>query len=420
MIEFHIDTDESDMGQLSNLFYSSTFLETYSMLKRVDNTKALLIADIVKSGSGFDIENSFDEFVSKSYRKLNITLKRLKEIGIYQKDTSGILFSLDLAWNTWISSVIYLVDEKLNSGDKSIIDITSAIPIREEFWYYAIETIVAEHQPETFKDETTNNYALILKQHIKELYFIVTLLAYLDYIMQKQKQEDVDDQISELIKKQKKLESTIQNLEEQKNSLQKQNSALKERNSKLASELQSYENKLRKKCLSLEHSYENKQKDYEGKIDFYRQQNAILRSILDNAMRDADDTSTVSEDDADFPCEDSDTSLQQPEKNILPKTGVVFLGGHQTLVSKLKKLHPKWTFINDTSKRLIPDLNSYKIAFVFNKHLSHKLFYRFNSTINENASIVYVTSTNIEKLEAEMSESYRILTDDLSRQSKVC
>ena len=94
----------------------------------------------------------------------------------------------------------------------------------------------------------------------------------------------------------------------------------------------------------------------------------------------------------------------------LPQKRVVFMGGHPNMTKKLRHHFPKWTFIADEQLGRCTSLNT-DTVFYWTGHGSHKLMKYVYSRIPENASIHYVTSTNIPMLINEMRRSYFLQND---------
>lgn len=352
---------------------------------------------------------------NEAAKKLETTLKRLKENGIYKKSINAILSNstTDICVWLWLRAMLNDINKQLS------VDVwpDPAAPIRDEFWTCAIETIVVEHATEALTDDSIKNYTLIVKQHTTELYILVTLMAYADAV---KKDRELQNSDSVQSKERKRLENELRLAEEHNKSLQAQNEKLKKENSDLSAIRQSYDTKLRKTQLSIEHEYSQKEKEYEEIISFYQRQNEILRGVIKEGfgsdsllLNDDNEDENIWEDELDSTDDESDLDSIISNEKTLPETGILFLGGHETLVNKIKKLHPGWTFVCDGNKRTIYDMSGYKAAFVCAKYLSHKLYYRFTSKLTDDIPVLYVSATNIEKLETEMSESYRILSEEL-------
>lgn len=90
---------------------------------------------------------------------------------------------------------------------------------------------------------------------------------------------------------------------------------------------------------------------------------------------------------------------------VLPKDGVLFLGGHQNMTKKLRNIFPGWTFLSDdlfrswTAKKL-------NAVFYWYNHSSHSMMKYVNARKDGDVPYVYVTATNIDRLIKEMADQY--------------
>lgn len=85
----------------------------------------------------------------------------------------------------------------------------------------------------------------------------------------------------------------------------------------------------------------------------------------------------------------------------------LFLGGHRNMVKRLEPLHPGWDFITDDEIKGGWRNMTYKYIFFWTKHCSHMLQDHILSKLAPGAEIIYVTATNVERLEDEMLTGYR-------------
>lgn len=91
---------------------------------------------------------------------------------------------------------------------------------------------------------------------------------------------------------------------------------------------------------------------------------------------------------------------------LLPEKGILFMGGHQNMVKKLRQQFPKWTYVPDDKMRRYPNIN-HKIVFYWTKHSSHSMMERVYNKLPDDAVILYVTATNIPMLIKEMQHRYQ-------------
>lgn len=99
-------------------------------------------------------------------------------------------------------------------------------------------------------------------------------------------------------------------------------------------------------------------------------------------------------------------SRELENANMLPPKGVLFLGGHQNMTKKLRQQFPKWTYISDDQLTRHSTINQ-TVVFYWTGHSSHKMMRYVYSKLPENATIIYVTATNLPLLIAEMQRTYR-------------
>lgn len=84
----------------------------------------------------------------------------------------------------------------------------------------------------------------------------------------------------------------------------------------------------------------------------------------------------------------------------LPADSVVFVGGHPNMVKKLQVLHSKWTFISDEYFLNLP--TRVEAIFCWTNHMSHRLWQKLDSFYLSREKLLYVTATNLERLDEEM------------------
>ena len=91
--------------------------------------------------------------------------------------------------------------------------------------------------------------------------------------------------------------------------------------------------------------------------------------------------------------------------NTLPEKGVVFLGGHQNMIKKLRQQFPKWVYVTDDQLRRLGTCKS-SIVFYWTAHSSHKMMRYVYNKLPENANVIFVSATNIPLLITQMQHTY--------------
>lgn len=101
---------------------------------------------------------------------------------------------------------------------------------------------------------------------------------------------------------------------------------------------------------------------------------------------------------------DTDDLTFDPVK-ALPKSGVLFLGGHQNMVKKLRQIFPDWEYISDDLFKR-GTLGNITTIFFWTAHSSHSMMEFINARKGEDLSYTFVTATNINRLISEMAEKF--------------
>ena len=104
---------------------------------------------------------------------------------------------------------------------------------------------------------------------------------------------------------------------------------------------------------------------------------------------------------------DNDESPKQKVQALegLPERAL-FLGGHITLVNKVKELHPEWTFLTDDEFIRGWRKLGFMYVFYWTAHSSHAMKYYTEARLDPDAKIIYVSATNLTLLEEEMLQGF--------------
>ena len=95
---------------------------------------------------------------------------------------------------------------------------------------------------------------------------------------------------------------------------------------------------------------------------------------------------------------------------MLPRKGVLFLGGHQNMTKKLRQQFPKWTYVTDDQIRRCTSINQ-TVVFYWTGHSSHKMTQFVYSKLPKGSIIIYVTATNLSLLIKQMQHTYQQLVN---------
>ena len=91
--------------------------------------------------------------------------------------------------------------------------------------------------------------------------------------------------------------------------------------------------------------------------------------------------------------------------DILPRKRVLFLGGHANMVKKLRQEFPDWAYLTDDE---LGNWNGGEcdVIFFWSNHSSHPMWNYVTVRKRKETPYLYVKSTNINRLIAEMTEKY--------------
>lgn len=347
------------------------------------------------------LTNPSDSDRSARTDRLSHTLKRIKDKGYYANDATRLVKisgKLGVSVQNMLDSLMYSVESVADAISWEDVDLP------ETAWRLAIDSVMSIYHPEAHADPFTM-YAPFIDAEIDKILTWVLFLSYirtqdteLTYSLCRmedqvppneadcEKDKDEGDALSAtLLANAKALEASKQRIAELERAL--------------THEKRTHQ----KEIMKLEHQLADIQKTTQKKILSLREQNTQLMEFI--LHMDTPKTQDAEE-------EDEGTPLppQAPEKKEyalpLPESRVLFLGGHPNLLKKVEARHPNWQFMNDGNYRSRPASNTADVIFFWTAHSSHSLPQKAFSDLGNIPPIVYVTATNIDRLEQEMLAGY--------------
>ena len=295
-----------------------------------------------------------------------------------------------------MDNISSLVDDKVSIGPtiRGILHLeyenqmNGAFPdsykIPEQEWFIAMELTMLMCEPSAWMD-TGRMYVDRLIKHLGELYCtlffalslrsaLTTVYYYQGFEEQLQTIKDGLKDAQEVIQNSSGMEAALSELKEQRE---------RERQ-KFDIEKRRYE----KRILRLEHD-----------VAALSQGEALREDETD------DDFEVLETVDSDEVFEDGEP-LTDSVSECLPGDDILFVGGHPNMVKKLKSLHPFWTYQSGRGRMYVP--KSTKVVFVWTKHLGHPEFQAIQAALKllPDVPMVYVSATNMSRLEQEMSSLY--------------
>lgn len=316
----------------------------------------------------------------KNEKRLDHALKRMKAKGFWTDDVDRLSYLASKCgyegYRLW-QMALCLMD----FPDTSIV----YGPIEDNTWKAAIETAMYVTEQDIFKSMDAM-FGQSLEQHLPVIYMLTLLFYYA---------RDIHSVAYRLFKRLEGHEEYMKKEEEvAKVTATLATSVVEagERNTDLKQRLEKAESMVSKQRRSLD----KVKFGYEKMIADLERQLAIARgeAVEDEpveADEDADDTPVVEPED------------EGREWHALPETGIVFIGGNQNMVKKLRQRHPGWTYLESDNVNFQAS-NGAAGIFMFYKTIGHTTLSRMNRVFDAGIPRFWVSKVNLDALEAEMTE----------------
>lgn len=268
------------------------------------------------------------------------------------------------------------------------------LPIPDATYKRAIELTMAMTEPTLFRD-TDAKWGVAILRHLDFFYVFSAFLNCVSEVCDSIREvysnlDELQPQLSEMYREAQRLReksNVIERLQKEKEERDGIIAKQQEDIGTMPAKITSLTNQLdgaKARIANLERQLADKQAAYD----------ALLASQKKDTVSDVvlSDTGTVAE--------------SVPETRPLPENRILFAGGHDILVNKLKQIHPDWSYLDDDS-----NFNSaycrkdVDCVFIWDKHLSHIVFRNLKSVLGH-VPFYYVKSTNLDMLEQEMRRQY--------------
>ena len=93
----------------------------------------------------------------------------------------------------------------------------------------------------------------------------------------------------------------------------------------------------------------------------------------------------------------------------IPAENVLFIGGHESFVSKMKKIYPGWTYLNPSERNCNKVKGDYTAIVIKFDHVSHNIIERALSFC-KGTPIIYSRCTNLNRSLDEISTGFQKIT----------
>jgi hypothetical protein len=339
-----------------------------------------------KAASFFSVEDIHN---CNAYSRVSHTLKRIKEKGYYSNSVKSLIDVIHAAQNSdgqrgMLSS---FMDSIFEWGWRVPI---RATPISDDDWYRGIELCMILRKSDVVMDKETTTYAPYIDECIDEIRTYVVFMHAISVFENMKAAFDL--QGKEKLSLLQALEEEYKNL---RASLKRREELLRHKEAKHQEALQDNNLQHKKELRRLFHEHNQALRAKDAEIRKLQKEIDALKA----------NQSMTKEGGA---AETGDSAIPaQPNESIrLPKKNVIFLGGHSNLHGKLSAKYPEWVFINDDNYKSNKPCPSTEIVFFWTNHISHRLQENVFSNLPEGVEVIYVTATNINRLEAEMIDGY--------------
>lgn len=328
----------------------------------------------------------------KEQRRLSHALRRIKSKGYYAENLPDLLDrSNTLAEDS--KSAFYASFFACRILAPSLADVLFTSSLGDELWYMAIDCAMQSLHPDLIHDPN-NLFGSYIDADIGTIYMYLFLLAFISF--QNEQIEALFEIAADAKREAKNAEPAKKDKDERKLA-----ALLKKQIAEQEEAFRSEKRSLEKSILRLKHELDDARKKADEEIASLKEQNAqLVDFILRCDEIDEEGNEDLEQEEA---IEEGHT-FQYP----LPDSRVLFLGGHRNMTKKVEALHPDWLFLSDDNIRTRGATNI-DVIFFWTGHSSHKLQEKVFADLPEIPPIIYVTATNIDRLEQEMLSGYNNL-----------
>ena len=96
------------------------------------------------------------------------------------------------------------------------------------------------------------------------------------------------------------------------------------------------------------------------------------------------------------------SSMETITADKLPDKNVLFIGGHENEIAKLKLRHPEWTFLGAKERNSNKVKRDFDFVVAKVDHVSHNIIERALAFIPDDVPVIYSNVTNIDRMEHEI------------------
>lgn len=98
----------------------------------------------------------------------------------------------------------------------------------------------------------------------------------------------------------------------------------------------------------------------------------------------------------------------------LPDKNILFIGGHENEIAKLKLRHPEWTFLGPKERNSNKVKRDFDFVVAKVDHVSHNIIERALAFVPNDVPVIYSNATNINRVELEIASQIELIRNRLS------
>ena len=354
--------------------YSDVFIAAETFAKNGDTENERLCKEMLLKFPAAKIES-----------RLNDTLKWLKEKGCYLELISFPLEKSKL-WDATESGQAFQM-ETLLFDQAGYTKKPKSIVVTVDTWFVAIETTVSAHNSELLFDSSFPSFTPTIEANLRTLGGFLLTLA----LIQKQ-----SSSIFNLSRLNDIVTDSIAEIEKEN---------IKTHEAKIA-EAELEAEKYRSNISDVENQIIQEQRIFAVKFrELYKIGIGQKRRILELKQQIAEKNGELFDEELAF---ESNAYAEYADyiDVELPETNVIFIGGHDSLISDLRDYYPEWTYTNRSDNRESDMPRNPIIYFIYLNSIKHDVTESGAATIPVATPKACVSSTNIMLLILEMKSEY--------------
>ena len=367
----------------------------------IDETNAYLADQIAKHSIELKNLERREEFLA---RRLDHAYRACIRKKLYSDSAEGLLAvceDLDLTQDRAVLQVI-----RCTMGE-GIMAIGNTSELDENTWKIGIDLTMIECEPELASSNEL--FGPVLRQHAGKIFANVMMAAYASKLSQLVATDNFKSAIERPLAEKYMRDESFRNLfaDTVENAVTDAlDKYLPAAGGPDPEKLQKQLNDAQAKLASLKTARDKQTAPLHARIEKLERQNDSLDQELSKLRANNDALlDALAQRDRKL---SAYAAREQELKSLpeLPGSNIVFAGGHPNMTKKLRQKYPGWTFIEGDEPSFQVFLKQPRIVFFWDRHMSHKTYYRIRKFTDPSVPQAYLKSTNLDMLDAEMRKAW--------------